>query len=281
MLTSDVVTFCRSLINDPSSQGRWSDATLINFYNQAQQCLLRDVRFPQSRAIGSTVSNQQEYPIPDIIEIYRVYLAGQLAVVTTLETIEGAQVQLWDQGFNTGVQQQAPPSGSGGPPGVVPGFSPSWIVQQSEQYPFQNVWGTPAPDAQAWAAGQRPRYYLRGGSLGLVPTPGNIVSLVIDCLRVLPDSAHLTDESFFPLNFREALAWKMAEFAQFSDADSSAAGRAQYAMQKYEQRMKQHREDIERMNGIEPRMPKFFSRRNLLRQGQFGNRRNTNTWGPD
>lgn len=268
MQTQDVVTLSRSLLNDPASTGRWSDATLINFYNVASQEVIRDVEFPESRITGVTVANQQEYPTPELIAVYRVYVAGQLLVPTTLQVLEGHQSMDYDQhalsGF-PGTATQTP--GSGGPPGTTGPYSPSWNVTPPVAYPFANSWGAPVPDAQIWAPGQRPRYYFRGGSIGLVPAPAGVYDIVIECLRVPSQSLNLTDASIFPSNFKQALAWKVCELAKFSDDGDRASESRNYATQRYEACVRKLRADRKRYDGDAPRGPKMFTYRRSYQKG--------------
>jgi len=181
MQTQDVITLARSYLNDPSSAGRWSDATLINFYNIASQEVIRDVEFPESRVTTTTVANQQEYATPELITVYRVYLAGQLLTPTTLQVLEGHQSMDYDQNALSGypvTTTQTP--GSGGPPGTTGPYSPSWNVTPPAAYPVANAFGPPVADAQMWGPNQRPRYYFRGGSIGIVPAPAGVYDLVLD-----------------------------------------------------------------------------------------------------
>jgi hypothetical protein len=263
------------MLNDPSSSGRWSDATLISFYNQAASQLVRDVEFPQSRIIGQTIMNQQEYPLPEFIRIIRVYVAGQLVVPTSLQVLEGHQIEVYDQGQGDGISQTVPATGSGGPPGVVPGFAPGWVVQSPASYPVSNSWGPPAPSSQVWFNGQRPRYYFRGGSIGLVPAPSGIVDIVIEGLRVPTPVINLTDAIPFPFNYGQALAWKVCELAKFSDDDDRAADQRNYAAQQYEIHMRRIRQINKSYDGDGPRRPNFRTYRGFYYKG---NNRNAGTW---
>lgn len=273
MLTvAQIVTQARRLLNDPSAQGRWSDASLISFTDEAQQLLTRDVEFPQSRLTAPTIVNQQEYATPDLLNVYRVYLAGQLLVPTTKQILEGHQTQEYDQGLDSGIMQpgiQTP--GSGGPPGTQGSFTPAWNIQSPEAYPVANAWGSPAPDAQPWFTGQRPRYYFDGGVIGFVPAPSSIVTMCIDCLRVPDPLANLIDITIFPYNFRTAMVWKVVEFAKFADNDQTASEQRMYASQMYEKEMRKLRTTYKFYAGDAPRMPKMFTNRTLYQKGNVRN----------
>src|ERR1700722_7507935 len=112
MFVAEIVNQARSLLNDVTG-GRWSNQTLMNFLTMTERELMRDVKWPPARLVTSTVPGQQEYVLPDsIIRIYSVYIKGQLFTEARLDTLEGHQIQQYDQrGFGT----QAP--GSGGPSG--------------------------------------------------------------------------------------------------------------------------------------------------------------------
>lgn len=271
MQVQNCTALARILLDDPSSNGRWSDAAMIGFYNEAQQNILRDVEFPPSYLTTQTVTNQQEYSTPELVKVYTVYLAGQILVPTTLAAVEGHQTQDYDQGLDSGIPQPATQTpGSGGPAGTQGGYTPAWNVTPPSVYPVANSWGGPSPDAQMWAAGQRPRWYYRGGSLGIIPAPAGVYTLVIYALQVPPDAANLTDASPFPNNFRQAIAWKMCELAKFSDDGDRAAEGRTYAAQKYEFEMRKLRTNRKQYDGDQPRMPKP---RTYRRGRQIGNNR--------
>jgi hypothetical protein len=222
----DIVTFERQLINSVSgSTARFTDATLINFTDRATKWVISDILFPAARVTITTVPNQQGYSLPELYQIDRVYLAGQILVPTTLPTLGGEQAMIYDQSA-TGT----PISGSDAPPGAGGMQQPQWSVQAPVAYPYVNNWGTPAPSAQPWFPGQRPRYYLRGGLIGIVPAPANVADLVIEGVLVPPKVVNLTDTLVVPENFLEAIAWKAVSYCRFSeDADRAMAAQASAA----------------------------------------------------
>src|SRR5271166_6927847 len=99
MIGGDCVTRARQMLNDPSPTGRWSDSNLLGYLSESQQVLIRDVELPEGRIIITTVANQQEYSTPELIKVYRVYMNGQLLVPADLQTLEGHQIQMYDQGL--------------------------------------------------------------------------------------------------------------------------------------------------------------------------------------
>ena len=169
MRVSLIITPARALLNDKTG-GRWSDDTLMSFLTMTARELMRDVKWPPARLTTWTIPGNQEYQIPDeLIRVYSVYLQGQLCTETTIQTLEGHQIQRYDQhGFGS-----APLTGGGGPPGNAGNYVPQWTVQPPMSYPVANQWGYPRPDAEGWSMGQPPRYYLRGGYIGFVPIPAN------------------------------------------------------------------------------------------------------------
>lgn len=273
MYVRDVVSLARLFLNDPASAGRWSDASLISFTNEAGQEIIRDVEFPVSRIVFQTVANQQEYQTPELIYVKTVYLAGQIIVPTELSAIEGHQTQEYDQGFGTMPGMQTP--GSGGPPGTEGMYTPAWNIQTPTAYPVANTDVIPAPDAAPWSNTQRPRWYYRSGYMGFIPAPAAAYTACIDALVVPPTLAALNDPLPFPSQFKRAMAWKVCEYAKFSnDTQADAEGRT-YAAQQYERSMRKLRTDAKRYDGDQPRMPKMLTYRRFY---YIGNNRSPAPW---
>ncbi len=233
MLAQDCVNFARILLATPGgSTTRWTDAQLITLTDRAVKFAVARVRFPETRlTIAATPAGQQEYAMPEMHEVKRVYVNGQICVLVygSIDTLEGRQALVEDQ---TGSGVQAP--GSGGPPGAGGMMQPSWVMQTPVSYPFINNWGVPAPIAQPWGAGSRPRAYLRGGSIGVVPAPGASSYLVVEGVRVPTTLQNLTDAVVVPDNFMDAIGWKMCEYAQMADDSAQSADQRNYAGQKAE-----------------------------------------------
>ena len=240
MTSTDVLTLLRQVLSDTQTSGRWTDGTLLNFIDRGNKRLVRDVRFPDSRMTTPTVANQQEYQLPPIILPLRIYVAGQLAIPSDIDTLEGHQTGLYDQ--TTSTTGTAPLSGSGAASSAGP-FEPQWVEQTPLSYPVSNGWQTPAPDSQPWFIGQRPRYYLRGGYLGLVPAPANTtpVTITVDCIR-LPDTITASGQTLtVPDHFMDALVWAAASYAKFADDGQTSAASRDYAEQQYMARMRELR----------------------------------------
>lgn len=240
MLASEPLLLLRQVLSDLNPQGRWTDQTLLNFIDRANKRIVRDVLFPESRltastalAGGSTTSYSQEYELPQLILVNRVYLAGQLCVPTDINTLEGHQIGLYQQNPNA----SAPSAGSGGAPGTTGAYAPQWSTTTASVYPVANSWiGYPAPDAQPWFSGQRPRYYLRGGFIGFVPQPGNLATITIDCIRV-PDTIDASGQPITtPDMFCDAIVWGAATYAQFADDQERNASMRKVAEETYQAR---------------------------------------------
>lgn len=222
MLVSDCLAYERILLATPSGANvRWSDSQLITLTDRAVKSLVAAILFPESRLTltGGTIANQQEYVLPEMHEVYRVYLNGQIIVKVpgNIDTLEGRQILFDDQ---TG--QGTPIAGSGGPGGG--GTSqPAWTIQTPVAYPFLNSWGSPAPNAQPWFNGQRSRFYRRGGSIGLVSTPSaSGEMLVVEGVRIPTTLTATTQTVIVPDNFMEAIANFVCYRALSADKDDLA-----------------------------------------------------------
>lgn len=239
MIASEPLLLLRQVLSDMNSSGRWSDPTLLNFLDRGNKRLVRDVLFPQSRYVTQTVVNAaagvycQEYQLPQAILILRVYIAGQLCVPTDLDTLEGHQIGLYQQGASN----SAPSAGGGGPPGTVGPYSPNWVAQAPAAYPVANSGqGYPAPDAQPWFSGQRPRYYVRGGFIGFVPAPSSSATITVDMIR-LPDTISDSEQPLTtPDMFMDAIVWAGATYAQFADDQERNAAMRKMAEETYQAR---------------------------------------------
>jgi hypothetical protein len=271
VLAQDVLNLFRELANDPSNKGRWSDTVLLSYLSEAAQEATRDTGFPQNRYVFSTVAGQQEYQLQfECLRYDRVYVAGQLIVPTSINTLEGRQIQMFDQGRQSGVVPQQPSSGSGGPPGSVNGqLVPAWVDQSPEAYPFTGTgYGFPAPDAAPWTIGQRPRYYTRslGAVIGLVPAPLAIYTVTIDGLFVPPQITSTTQTLTYPAQFKRLLAWKMLELASYSDNGDRAQQQNQNAAAMYEKIMAKIRRDLSAQDA-QQEGPKVLTYRSFYTKG--------------
>ncbi|MGB8265195.1 MAG: hypothetical protein WCE44_02615 [Candidatus Velthaea sp.] len=119
--------------------------------------------------------------------------------------------------------------------------APQWAVQSPLSYPDANgTWCCPAPDAQPWHQFQRPRYYWRGGWLGLVPAPSVACTISVDGIvqpdtitqSMLPNGMPVTLTS--PENFTDAIVFAALAIAKNADDGQRAEQQAQTAERNYE-----------------------------------------------
>jgi hypothetical protein len=291
LFASDVITLARVNLDDTATASgqRFSNSTMLVWLNEAQKRLIRDVLFPSGRMLIPTVANQQEYQVGTVLRTDSVYLNGQLLVPVGqggISTLEGHQVQAYDQGARGG--NPAPVSGSGLPQSTQGPYAPSWGTLTPQGYPVTNSSGWPTPDAEMSvpsSTNQRPRYYYRSGYIGTVPasatTPpldsnGNpIPNLVIDGVFLPPTLAATTDPLIFPDHFEEALAWKVCEFAKFADETGKSAESRNYAQANYRAAMQDLRMWVYTFKGDAADGPKVETSRSFYlqpqRRARFGN----------
>lgn len=296
MVAGDVVTLARQYLNDVAtgSGQRWSDATLLNFTTQVQNRLIRDVLFPSGRVSIPTVPNQQIYQVRAVaLSTDSVYVNGQLAVPSDVQTLEGHQLGIYSQG-QYGANPAPVQPGSGLPPSTAGPFAPSWGTLTPAGYPAANYASWPAPDSVPSCTGQRPRYFWVGpgggsGYIGLTPAPANgppldsngqpIPNLVIDGVFLPPPVANLTDPMVFPEHFTEALAWGVTLQAKFSDDTQKTSESRNFAQASYRDAMRDLRMWTKTFRGDAPDGPKFQSSRGFYTRGGFSSGRGVSDTG--
>lgn len=268
MQAEDIVTFARQLLKEVTPGQYWEDSTLILFADRAQKYVVRQLRWPEGRFSFNSVANVQEYQIPEVIRVLRVYMNGQPIVQTNIPTLEGQQIQLNDQ------------TGTGGGPGglVAPNeapvltsgnYTPQWTGQPAASYPVMSSLSAPSPSAQPWINGQRPRYYLRGGSIGFVPPPLGIYPIVIDCIPQPYQLVNLADACVLPDIALDALAWKVCEFCYYADPTNQQSGDSRnYAAAMFKDAMNEVKAWRKTYDGIGPRGPRILSQRSFYTSGQ-------------
>jgi hypothetical protein len=233
LLASTCLTLLRNVLSDTdtSGSGRWQDSTLLSFIDRANKRVVGETLFPDSRVSLQTIAGVQLYTFPPMLKVHAVYVAGQLVVPSDLPTLEGRQVNTWDMSADGSTTAGA---GGDAAPGTVGVGAPAWAVEAPLSYPDTNgQWVTPAPDAEPWDTSQRPRYYWRGGSLGLVPPPSGVVTLSVDCVR-LPDTVLTASQSMTtPDNYVDAIVWAACAIAKFADAGQQSDQAMGIAEQNY------------------------------------------------
>lgn len=267
MQAQDVVTLARDLLNEPTPGQRWTDAQLIRFTDRAQKSVIRTLKWPESRFVLTTTPNVQEYQIPEVVRMLRVYLQGQPIVPTNIPTLEGQQIQLNDQ------------TGSGGGPGGLVGnsapalaggqYTPQWTSQPPASYPVASSLYAPSPAAQPWIVGQRPRYYMRGGMIGLVPAPLGAYPLVMDCIAQPATLENLTDTLVLPDIALDLLAWSVCEFCYYADPQNQGAGDSRnFAMSEKQKALQEVKAWKREYDGVGPKGPNILAMRSFYTTGQ-------------
>jgi len=100
VLVQECRDYLRILLATPGgSVTRWNDANLITLIDQEVKDLVAAIYFPQTRLVWSNINNQQEFPLPEVHRIDRVYLNGRRIVETygNIDTLEGRQILHDDQ----------------------------------------------------------------------------------------------------------------------------------------------------------------------------------------
>lgn len=236
----DFVNFARILTATPGNTGqvtRWNDTQMVSLVDRAVKHAVGEIFFPESRVTFLSQANVQEYPTDPrglgVHQIKRVYVNGQLASPSNIETLIGAQTDNWDQSGSGSATL-----GSGAPIGTGGGGQPQMSIATPITPPYLNSWGAPRPSAASFFPGQPPRFYTRGGVIGIVPM---VVGawIAIDCVLVPATLTKLTDAVVVPDNFMEAVSWKVCEYANFADSASpGTADSRNFASAKYEKEIR-------------------------------------------
>lgn len=203
MQLSDELARLRLLIDEPDPLGRFPDSELISHLNAARRDVSLAVRFPEIQINGLTVVGLQEYALSeDIIEVKRVYVAGQRLIKTDIATMEGEAILLYDQ--------------------TAANFQPQWTAAPLATYPVSSDCGYPTPVSMPYFQGMRPEFYQRGESIiGLVPPPGNVAALRVEGIALAPDLVQSGNVDIFPRYYLNTICWKAIEYAMFADKDTA------------------------------------------------------------
>lgn len=260
----DYVAQERVLLSTPNSSTntRWIDADLLQLTTRAVRHVVAQVFFPESRVSIQTVANQQLYSVDPrglgVHQIKRVYVNGQLATPTDIGRMEGDQTGNYDQsGYGSAA------SGGDGPTGAGGGGQPQWTVATPVSAPFLNSYGTPRA-TQNFYPGGPPRFYTRGGLIGIVPMINANAWITVDCVMVPDALTTLTDPVTLPDEMFDAVVWKVCEFAAFADSQSpGTADQRNYAMGQYREELKNIRTwkrqfEIENTASVPNTNRKFF-----------------------
>jgi hypothetical protein len=245
VVASEPLALLRQTIGDTNPSGRWLDSTLLGYIDRGNKRIVRDLKFPDSRIVFQSAPGEQEYALIDdlgnpinVLVPQRVYVAGQIAVPTTIAALEGRQIRVYDQG--AGGAGLAPSPGSGGPIGTAGPYAPAWVAQSPLSYPVGNSWGRTAPDAQPWFTGQRPRFYLRSHVLGLVSAPASpVVDISFDAVILPATIMNAESQLTTPDNFMDAIVYAAAVYAMQGTEGKSAEAREYETW--YQTRMREQR----------------------------------------
>lgn len=221
------------------NQGRWSDTNLLSMLDMVQKHLVQELVFPESRLIGTTISGQQLYTLPDAHRIYRVYLNGQICVEVPggIDTLEGRQIGYYDtSGQGTSVTgSDAAQGGSSG--------QPQWAIITPQASPYLANLGAPSLTAPA-GVGMQVRYYRRGGAIGFVPAPSGAAEITIDGVFVPPTLSSTGQSLEVPIYFYDALTWYLVMMMKFADDTGSTQDQRNFAEGQYQQHLKKLRTTI-------------------------------------
>lgn len=222
--------------------------------------LTREILWPEARVTFSTAPYQQEYTgLPEFFRTYRCYFGGQLIPITTINLLEGHQIQLYDSSGMTG----PPVAQGGGPAGNLGVASPLWTLQVAANYPVPGLATFPAPDAGPWFNGSQPRAYYRTGVLGIVPMPLNVVTVCLEGVLGVPQITSDATVLLIPESWLECAAEGVRWKALSSDRDQPSSVEADKAMTRYEKLKKDHILVKRRYSGDAPRGPKVLTGRSF------------------
>lgn len=211
MQASDIIALFRILGSERSATGFVSDSDALQLANQASIDVALRIDWPESTMTTPTAASQAEYQLMDLVAILRVYVAGQLLYPTDIATLQGEQLEQFDQNANDN------------------SLRPLWVQQQAigATYPQMNDQANPVAGGLPYYLGQRPVFYLRGGNLGLMPSPLGVYTLQVD---YIPLPAYLTSDTSYsdmPTASKAAIVWKMISYLYQMDSNDAGAARAE------------------------------------------------------
>lgn len=248
MTGGDINNLFRVFTAEPDNQGRWSDADAYTLINEAQNLISLELEWPVVHLSSTSVNGTQEYAMPEIIKIERVYLQGQPCVPTDISTLEGVQIGYYDQNST----QTA--------------YTPQWNSNVTDTYPVTNTQTGYPNGVSPYYVGQRPQYYENGGNIGFVPIPAGTYTIDIWGIGVPTPLAASTDTCVFPSFFKSAIAHKAAELAFLSDSQTA---KAQTQALKFMEWMPQLRTWKRDLLKNKPRGPRPITYRHFYRRGSI------------
>jgi len=256
MYLSDIDSFARGLLAEPYFD-RFSEAQMYQWVSQAQREVARETRCLRGRRSIQTQNGMQEYTLPRLVGIERVYIAGpgwsQRIVHTSIPQMEGDQLRIYDQ--------------SGSQQGGSQTYTPQWLSLPAAPYPVENCNFGFGYNPLPMIAGARPAYYLRGiGRIGLVPAPLGNYWLVLD-IAEMPEEINVATvantTSPFPDDFKEAIAWYALTFAYHSDQSVGADSLEADAMTNYTRCLAKLQSFVSNINEDDPQGPQMLTHRSF------------------
>ena len=200
----------RLRFSEPDPNGRWPTTSLLPLINRARQQVMLDFQWPQGTWYATVGNGIQEYSLGDLNNVLRAYLVyapntpPQPLVYEDIGALEGDQIGLYDQ--------------------TAKGYAPQWMSQAPAAYPVASSTGYPVPVGVPWSpnASQRPKWYLRGGHIGILPAPSNVCLLQLDVIPEAPKLVLQSDHDILPQKAIDAVVWKVGVYMMQAQGDPSA-----------------------------------------------------------
>jgi len=195
---NQVATHAKALLREPNSDSI-TVTQMEDYVRAAYLDWCQELRWPEGDLTQDTVADQQEYSLPDTLNvIFRVYVNGQRAMPTTIALLEGD---------------------------VAGRFDPSWRTAQSQAIPQLTGAGLSIPITQGNAYSGL-WYYLRGGKIGIYPKPSGVYTgnngIRIEG-AVFPLSPNSSDDLVLPDQFKDGLAYGGCKRFLLSDSKVTRA----------------------------------------------------------
>lgn len=235
LVASQIINQGRILTATPAqNSGRWSDTNILALLDMVQQHLVQELLFPESRITQVATPDTQYYALPDAHRLYRVYLDGQICVEVPggIDTLEGRQIGEYDA---SGQGVQTP--GQDGPLNAGTIAQPQWVIQTPMVYPYLANYGPPAPMTQPSFVGSQPRYYRRGGGIGITPAPANAATITVDGVFAPIPLTNTAQVLQVPSYFYDALVWYLVLMMKFADDTSATQDQRNFAEKKYQEHL--------------------------------------------
>jgi hypothetical protein len=262
---SDVAELARGWLGEYYSSGAFSDNQMMLWVERAQKEVVKKIRWPEALLSWSTVPGVQEYAFQEPVRVKRVYIQGQPIIRTDFATLEGRQIEMYDQTAQgtgpAGTYEYGEPSAN-----TQGGYVPQWSATPGSTYPVNSAQFGMANFAAPWYSGSRPKYYFRGGIIGFVPYPMSVSPVQAAIVKVPNKITSLNDMLIAPDGSVEAMAWLVVYWAYFQDRDNSGAAQLRTeAMANYREQLSDLWRWVKRFEGDGPNGPK-------IRTGRWGGR---------